>query len=78
MSDKKNPLDLVREYRELVLLYEALDEQIDKLIMANGGGTENMSEDDLSQYRNLAHKRSEVRNDMRILEQQLQMNDEDD
>ena len=77
MSDEKNPLELVREYRKLVLLYEALDEKIDALIMANDGGTENMSDDDLKQYRELAHKRSEVRNEMRILEQQLQIDGED-
>jgi len=77
MSNERNPLELVHEYRKLVLLYEALDEKIDALIMANDGGTENMSDDDLKEYRDLAHKRSEVRNEMRILERQLQMDDED-
>lgn len=73
-----NPLDLVREYRKLVLIYEALDEKIDDLIMDNKGGMENMSPADLSQYREWAQKRTEVLNDMRILEQQLNIDDEDD
>ena len=46
-DDDRNQLALVQQYRELVLIYEALDEKIDNLITTNGGGTENMSEDDL-------------------------------
>jgi len=77
MSDEKNPLELVREYRKLVYIYEALDEKIDKLIMVNNGGMENMSDADLKQYRKWAYERSEVLNEMRILEQQLSIDDED-
>jgi hypothetical protein len=60
----------------MVLLYEALDEEIDSLIMANGGGTEHMAEPDLARYRELARKRDEVLNEMRILEQELRLDDE--
>lgn len=77
MSDM-NPLDKVREYRKLVLIYEALDEKIDELIMANNGGMANMSDADMAQYRKWAHKRSEVLNEMRILELELNIDDEDD
>jgi hypothetical protein len=78
MSDnKQNSLNLVQQYQALVLRYEALDTQIDDLIMANDGSMENMSKAELQQYRQLAQQRSEVRNDMRILEQQLSI-DEDD
>jgi hypothetical protein len=76
-DDAKNQLELVQEYRKQVFIYEALDEKIDSLIMANGGGTENMSEADWKQYREWARDRAEARNEMRILEQQLNM-DEDD
>lgn len=63
-------------YRQLVLEYEALDEQIDQLIMQHEGHTENMSPEDLAHYRELAHKRAEIRNEMRYLEQQLFNNDD--
>ena len=49
-ENDSNQLQIVQRYRKLVFIYEALDEKIDDLIMANGGGTENMSEDDLKQY----------------------------
>lgn len=75
---KMNPLELVQTYREMVLLYEALDEKIDQLIMSNNGTMEKMSAADLEQYREWARQRSEVLNDMRILEQQLNIDDRDD
>lgn len=78
MSENDHSLrSQVQNYRKLVLLYEALDKEIDSLIMANGGGTEKMSESDLKRYRDLANKRNEVQNEMRILEQQLML-DEDE
>ena len=78
MNEKDDgQLEAVQEYRKLVFIYEALDEKIDTLIMANNGGTESMSEADLMQYRKWAAERAEILNDMRILEQQLNMDDED-
>jgi|FLYN01.1.fsa_nt_gi hypothetical protein len=74
-QDERSALHQVQKYRKMVLLYEALDEEIDELIMANGGGTENMSEADLARYRELARKRDEVLNEMRILEQELHLDD---
>lgn len=61
----------VQEYRKLVLLYEALDEKIDTLLMEHGGFTKNMPEADLARYHELAHKRDDVQNQMRIMEQDL-------
>jgi hypothetical protein len=75
-QDERGALHLVQRYRKMVLLYEALDEEIDSLIMANGGGTEHMAEPDLARYRELARKRDEVLNEMRILEQELRLDDE--
>ena len=71
MSEERNPLRDVQEYRKLVLLYEALDAEIDKLIMAHGGRSEDMPPDDLNRYRELARKRDEVQNDIRVMEQEL-------
>jgi len=76
-NDSQNQLELVQDYRKQVLIYEELDEKIDNLIMANGGGTENMSKADLKQYRNWAEQRTEAQNEMRILEQQLSMDADD-
>jgi hypothetical protein len=76
-NESNNQLELVQDYRKQVLIYEELDEKIDKLIMANGGGTANMSEADLTQYRELAAQRNEAQNEMRILEQQLSMDADD-
>jgi hypothetical protein len=76
-DNSKKQFDLVQEYRKLVFIYETLDEKIDSLIMTNGGGTENMSDADLKQYREWAQERSETLNEMRILEQQLNMDMDD-
>ncbi len=62
---------LVQRYRELVGHYESLDKRIDELIMRHDGGTETMSADDFEAYRDLARRRTEVQNEMRILEQRL-------
>ncbi|HLU10489.1 MAG TPA: hypothetical protein VK003_12545 [Oceanobacillus sp.] len=77
MEDKKSDaLNDVRNYRKLVLIYEALDEQIDKLIMENGGGSENMPPEAFERYRDLARKRDDVLNEIRVMEQKLQLDDE--
>ena len=36
----RDAIHQVQQYRKVVLVYEALDKEIDKLIMANGGHTE--------------------------------------
>jgi hypothetical protein len=73
----RDAIHKVQQYRKLVLVYEALDEEIDQLIMANGGHTEDMAPDMMDRYRNLARRRDDVQNDMRALEQELQIDDED-
>jgi hypothetical protein len=45
--------------------------------MTNGGHTEDMAPDMMDRYRNLARRRDDVQNDMRALEQELQIDDED-
>lgn len=61
----------VQEYRKLVLLYEAVDAEIDQLIMTYGGHSEDMPEADFERYRTLAHRRDELQNDIRATEHRL-------
>ena len=73
----RDAIHKVQQYRKLVLVYEALDEEIDQLIMANGGHTDKMVPEAIARYRDLARRRDDVQNDMRALEQELQIDDED-
>jgi hypothetical protein len=67
------PVDIhqVQLYRQLVLEYEALDEQIDLLLARHNGATEKMSDEDFESYRELAHHRDYIYNQMKALEQIL-------
>jgi hypothetical protein len=71
MSDGRNAVHEVQAYRKLVLVYEALDAEIDKLIMDHGGHSEDMPPAALVRYRELAHRRDELQNEMRLMEQTL-------
>lgn len=61
----------VERYRQIVLEYEELDRKIDALLMANNGATEEMSAEELAQYRELARRRDEAYNQLKALERQL-------
>ena len=63
--------DQVARYKELVAKYEALDEEIDALIEANEGHSENFSEETRERYKSLARERDEIQNLMREMEQEL-------
>ena len=76
-ENKSNQFALVQRYRLLVEEYEALDSRIDSLIMASKGVMEKMSPADLIHYRQLARQRTELLNDMRMLEQQLDLTGDD-
>ncbi len=69
-------LQQVQTYRKIVLLYEALDEEIDTLLMSHGGTSEKLPPDALAHYRDLARQRDELFNEMRALEQKLLSDDE--
>jgi hypothetical protein len=75
MAEEKDLLHQVQNYRKIVLLYEALDEEIDKLIMTHHGSTEKMSETDIARYRDLARQRDDLLNEMRAIENQLHIDD---
>lgn len=70
-------LDRVQKYRQLVLEYEALDEEIDGLLARHNGATENMPDDDFERYRSLAHRRDYVYNQMKALERDIFWDDEE-
>ena len=70
-------LELVLQYRQLVEDYEAIDGRIDELIMANQGKSEDMSAQDRRLYREWARQRSEILNEMRLLERQLNLMEDD-
>ena len=70
-------LATVQQYRQLVEAYEALDGKIDELVTAARGNTEEMSAADLRRYRQLARKRNELLNDMRQMEQKLNLTGDD-
>jgi hypothetical protein len=69
-------LQQVQYYRKVVLMYEALDEEIDTLIMAHGGTSEKMPSEDLARYKTLARQRDELLNEMRTIEQKLLADDD--
>ena len=77
-EEDRNALHQVQEYRKIVLLYEALDERIDNFLMAHGGHTDKMSAFDLAEYRKLARQRDDLLNEMRALEQQLNITEDDE
>ena len=71
-----NPVDddtrgKVEYYRQCVLNYERLNDEIQKLIEAHNGSSENMSPEDVQHYRDLARQRDELMSEIRWLEQQL-------
>jgi len=70
-NEQDDVLTQIKTYQNKVLEYEAINDEIDRLIMANDGASENMSADDLARYRELAHQRDELLHEIRWLEQQL-------
>lgn len=66
-----DPVKRVQEYKESVLAYEALDEQIDTLLQSYGGRTEDLSDEAYIRYRELADLRDLAYNRMKSLERGL-------
>lgn len=76
MSDPESDLQaIVQRYQQVVLEYEELDQQIDRLLMEYGGASENMPQWELARYHKLARQRDDLQNEMRDLEAQLQLDD---
>ena len=66
----------VEAYQRVVLEYERLHKEIDALIMRYDGATENMPAEDIHHYRDLAERRDEAYNQMRVFEQNLLSDDD--
>jgi hypothetical protein len=76
MADEPDDtLHSVQFYQVYVMQYEKLDEEIDSLIMDNGGTSDKMPPEALARYRQLARKRDEVLNEMRRLEKRLSLDE---
>lgn len=75
-NSNREALYKVQQYRKMVLVYEALNAEIDALLAAHRGDQTRMQPDDKQRYRELALKRDEMLNDMRALEQELQIDDD--
>lgn len=71
MPGNDDMMDKVQSYQNVVLVYERLNGEINQLLTANNGATENMTKEDVARYRELARQRDEALNEMRILEKQL-------
>ncbi|NDJ59821.1 MAG: hypothetical protein GYB67_01780 [Chloroflexi bacterium] len=69
-------LSQVQNYRNVVLRYEALDEQIDRLLMAHNGNSDQLSAAERAEYRQLARQRDELFNEMRFMEQVLSLGED--
>lgn len=69
-------MERIQRYRALVLEYEALDEEIDELLVRHRGATEHMSDEDFERYRALAHRRDFLYNQMKTLESQIRLDEE--
>ncbi len=70
-------LHKVQQYRKMVLVYEALNAQIDALLAAFRGDPSQMPPEEKLRYRELAQKRDELFNDMHTLEQELHIDDDE-
>jgi hypothetical protein len=71
-------LQSITTYQDLVIRYEGVHADINSLIHAHGGATEHMSDFEITQYRSLARQRDELLNEMRYLEQLLNIDDTDE
>lgn len=76
VDNQQDVLEQIQAYRQIVELYEALDEEIDALIMRYAGATENMPSEEFHHYRQLAERRDDAYNQMRGLEQNLLLDDD--
>jgi hypothetical protein len=78
MTDNPTPhhvspetLARIREYQQAVLEYERFDEEVDALLSASGGRSEDLSDEDFVRYRELQDLRDLAYNQMKALERSL-------
>jgi type I site-specific restriction-modification system R (restriction) subunit len=71
MAGNDDTLGMIQEYQDAAQMYESLQTEINHLLTASNGSTENMTAEEVERYRKLARQRDEAHNKMRWLEQQL-------
>ncbi len=72
MTDNtQNLAEKAQQYRQSVLDYEALDEQIDQLLQSRGGHSDQLTDEEYTHYRELADLRDLAYNRMKTLERSL-------
>lgn len=76
MTNEADFQEQIKRYDQLTQQYHALDEEIDALLATYDGDTDAMADEVHRQYRDLAHQRDEIVNEMRRLEQILFTDDE--
>ncbi len=72
-SDTQQQLELVQRYQGLQGECAALDAKIDALMNAHQQRRDQLTAADLSKYRQWARQRSEILNEMRMLERDLNL-----
>ena len=70
-ADDKPILEQVRNYRKIVLIYEALNQKIQELLEPYGSSADKLPKEELEQYRLYAQQRDELQNEIRWLEEEL-------
>jgi len=73
VSDNSQPENatLLDKYREVVVSYEEISQQIADLLEANDGATAKMSDEEYLRYRDMARRRDVLYDMMKRLEVQL-------
>ena len=79
MSDKGDTQDrtLLGKYRQVVVAYEEINQEIASLLEANDGGTAKMTDEDYLQYRDMSRRRDTLYDMMKRLEVKLLGDDAD-
>jgi hypothetical protein len=70
-DNTQNLAEKAQQYRQSVLDYEALDEQIDQLLHSRGGHSDQLTDEEYTHYRELADLRDLAYNRMKTLERLL-------
>jgi uncharacterized protein (DUF3084 family) len=77
MSEPNNFQQQVETYKQLVARYEQLDEQIDAFLNDKKAQTGKLlNPEDRTRYLEMKRERDEVESEMRVLEEQMNLDDE--
>lgn len=71
VNNTQDPAAKAHEYEQSVITYEKIDRQIDELLSARGGASQNLTDEDYVHYRELVDLRDLAYNRMKTLERAL-------